>query len=78
MQGGIPPCNWVLLGYHAASKENSLNRLFVTSYRSHLQEEGLLTLVEETDRLSRYIGIRNYHYSLRNIPEGRGFLLFLV
>ena len=41
-----------------------------------LQEEGLLTLEEENDRLSRYVGIRNYHYSLRNSPEGRSSLLF--
>jgi hypothetical protein len=42
-----------------------------------LQEEGLLALEEETDKLSIYEGIRNYHYSLLNSPEGRSSLRFL-
>jgi hypothetical protein len=42
-----------------------------------IQEEGLLTLEEETDRLSRYVGMRNYHYSLRNSPEEHSSPIFL-
>ena len=42
-----------------------------------LQEEWLLTLEDETDKLSPNVGINNYHYSFPNSLEGRCSLRLL-
>jgi len=64
--------NWGLLGYNTAGSGNSLPR-FGTTCRSRLQglkNPRLLTLEDGTDRLSQN-AVKNYHYPLRNSPEGR-------
>ena len=74
----IPPCkqvqceNCALLGYNAAGSGDSLPR-FGTTCRSRLhglKNPRRLTLEDGTDRLSQNV-VKNYHYPLRNSPEGR-------
>ena len=43
------------------------HRRLGTTFRSHLQLHGFLTLEGKTDRLSRNVR-KNYHYTLRNRP----------